>query len=262
MICLYTTLYDEPDKARLNELLSTLKTNIALDVIDKVYILNERGDVSWLKNEKVQVISINQRPLYSDFFELINLNTAAEDLNIIANTDIFFDNQIELLNHISFQNQCIALSRWNILPDGSAKLFNRNDSQDVWIFKGQIRNVISDFPIGIPFCDNRILYELQQAGYNVLNPAYSIKTYHLHVGERAEYDIKTLKLFVEEPYRYLYPHNLYNLPKTIIYNVFHKRKIAHYRYDLKKMNRWIFIRIIRKICEYSFHIKFPLIGYK
>ena len=38
--------------------------------------------------------------------------------------------------------------------------------------------------MGVPACDNRFAYELTKSGYNVLNPAYTIKSYHLHFSNR------------------------------------------------------------------------------
>ncbi len=263
MIRLYTTLYNENDKWRRKELITSLRKNCELSAIDRIYILNEGGDISDLAAGKIEVINIQNRPTYQDFFALINQLTSSEDINIIANTDIYFDRHIAVLNYLGFTNHaCLALSRWNFNSNGQATLFNRNDSQDVWVFQGKIRNVNANFPTGIPFCDNRILYELQQAGYRVLNPAFSIKTYHLHTGDRSEYDKRTLKQFVDEPYRYLYPHNYFNLPKTLYFNLTHPYKLQPYQYDIKKMNRWIIIRLIRKFLDLFFNKKMKLIGYK
>jgi hypothetical protein len=35
--------------------------------------------------------------------------------------------------------------------------------------------------MGVAGCDNRLAYELEQAGFIVINPSLSIKTYHLHL---------------------------------------------------------------------------------
>src|SRR5204862_5215377 len=64
--------------------------------------------------------------------------------------------------------------------DGSDEAIRRGmaTSQDVWAFEGPVKPVaFSDFALGKPGCDNRIAYELGQAGYEVLNPCLSIKTY-------------------------------------------------------------------------------------
>lgn len=262
MVRLYTTFYPEQNPIRNTEIQTALHINILLPEIDRLYILNEGADVSELSNRKTEIISIKCRPTYQDFFNLINKVSQNKDINIIANTDIYFDKNIKVLENISLKDTCLALSRWNEQLNDSVKLFNRNDSQDAWVFKGKIKeNVYADFPMGIPFCDNRILYELQQAGYHVLNPSFSIKSYHLHAGVREEYDKSKLKLFVDPPYRYKYPHNMFGLPRTIYFNLTHLQKLAPYRYDIKKINKWWPVRVWRKLLKGLFHMEMRLIGY-
>ena len=49
------------------------------------------------------------------------------------------------------------------------------------IFIGSIKHSLqADFPLGVPRCDNKLLFELQEAGYRILNPAFSIKAFHVH----------------------------------------------------------------------------------
>lgn len=260
---LFTTYYYEPDIKRNKELKDAIIININCEYFSKVYIFNESGNVSFISTEKVVVIPVLKRPNYQDFYRFILSSAFENQINIIANTDIFFDHNIDALRSINLDDTCLALSRWDIQPDGSAKLFNRNDSQDVWIFKGKVKEkVFGDFPVGVPFCDNRIMYELQKAGYKVFNPSFSIKAYHLHAGKREEYNKEKLTLYVDPPYRYLYPHNLYNLPRTLWFNLTHKNKLAPYRYDLKKINRWFIIKVVRRLWEVTTGREFPLIGYK
>ena len=143
-------------------------------------------------------------------------------------------------------------------------LFNIHYSQDVWVFKGHIKPELkADFPLGVPRCDNRLLYELQEAGYSVLNPAFSIKSYHIHKGQRALVYSEGDNLHnIKPPYGYLYPHNLFGFWKTYFFNLTHKEQLAPYLYDLKKLNNWWVIRLPRKILEVMFNKKMPLIGYK
>ncbi len=259
---LYITYYNEPDINRKKELETAIKENIN-NHFSKVYIFNESGDLSFISSNKVSELPVLHRPVYQDFFNLILSHTDENEIHIIANSDIFFDDNIEILKFINFSNSCFALSRWDIQPDGSAKLFNRNDSQDVWIFKGKIKEgVFGDFPVGVPFCDNRIMFELQKAGYKVLNPSFSIKAYHLHAGKREEYKKENLSIYVDPPYRYHYPHNLYSLPRTLWFNLTHKEKLGRYRYDPKKINRWWPVRLFRKLYESATGNRMRLIGYR
>ena len=85
----------------------------------------------------------------------------------------------------------------------------------------------ADFPLGVPRCDNRLMYQLQEAGYKVLNPAFSIKVFHIHKGQRALVYTEGDNLHnIKPPYRYLYPHNLYGFWKTCFFNLKHKEQLG------------------------------------
>jgi hypothetical protein len=148
----------------------------------------------------------SQRLTFEDFFSRINLISSDDDINIIANSDIYFDSTIELAKKIK-SNECFALSRWDIQSDGSAQHFNRSDSQDVWIFRGQIKNVSANFFLGYRGCDNRLAFEISRAGYKVSNPSLSIKTYHLHLTGIRNYNLSN-EFLVSDPYLQLPPSNL------------------------------------------------------
>jgi hypothetical protein len=260
-ISLYTTYYKEGNPKRRLELESAIIENINNEVFSKIVILNEGGDLSFINSDKVTIIPIEQRPEYIDFFNLINMKANAYDISIVANTDISFDKNIEILKYLDLSDTCFALSRWNLQSNRTAKLYNHCDSQDSWIFKGKIKDLICDFPLGVARCDNRILYELRIAGYKVLNPAFSIKSYHHHNGIRTPYNSDNLPSFVNPPYAYLYPHNYSSIFKTIYFNSTHSFKLAPYRYDIKKVNKWILVRISRFLLKRFFHYNLPLIGY-
>lgn len=107
-----------------------------------------------------------------------------DHINCIANADVYFDAQG--LRHIKEfyaegnDHVVMCLSRWDILPDGSAKHWDHADSADVWVVKGGPHEVPSDFTLGIAGCDNRLAHDLQQAGYLTTNPSKTIQTFHLH----------------------------------------------------------------------------------
>ena len=138
-IHLYTTFYPELMPARLLELLESLKKNIKNSSIKSITVFNEGGDLSAFKSSKLQIIPIKQRPTYQDFKNYINANLNKDDIHIIANTDIYFDKHIEVLKHINLKDTCLALSRWDTADTIKPKLYNHNDSQDVWVFKGPVK---------------------------------------------------------------------------------------------------------------------------
>jgi hypothetical protein len=156
---------------RINEFMECLICNIR--VFDNVYVLNEGI------NHPAIDIKTNGRPTYLSFFNFINSVTGENDINVIANSDIYFVD----FDKYPTSTQCFALTRYE--PN---YFLNRNDSQDSWIFKGKIRiPKYCSFYLGMPGCDNRIAWELQAIGYEVLNPSLTIKTYHVHKNANTHY---------------------------------------------------------------------------
>jgi len=260
---LYTTYYKEDNNYRKDELLTCLQNNSSNTAISKIIVFNEGESIAYLGPYRIEEIFIDKRPTYQDFINYINANSNPDDIHIIANTDIYFDKNIEVLKLINLKDTCLALSRWDTADTKKPKLYNRNDSQDTWIFKGPIKQQLkADFPLGVPRCDNRLMYQLQEAGYKVLNPAFSIKAFHIHKGQRAlVYTEGDNTYNIKPPYGYLYPHNVYGFWKTYFFNLKYNEKLGSYRYDIKKLNNWWVVRLPRKILEVIFNKKIPLIGY-
>ena len=260
---LYTTYYKEDNNYRKNELLTCLKINISNTAISKIIVFNEGDSIAHIAPGKIEEVFINKRPTYQDFINYINANSNTDDIHIIANTDIYFDTNIKVLKHINLKDTCLALSRWDAADTIKPKLYNHNDSQDVWVFKGPVKPELkANFPLGVPRCDNKLLFVLQEAGYKVLNPAFSIKVFHIHKGQRALVYTEGDNIYnLKPPFRYLYPHNLYGFCKTLYFNYKHKEKLGAYCYDIKKVNFWWPVRLLRKILEVLTRKKMSLIGY-
>lgn len=161
MIRLLFNYYEDKHGARKKEIDFCLRQNLANPLI-KVVILETPG-----------------KPQYKQMFDRINQLTGSDDVNIIANSDIFFDETIGLANKIQIE-ECWALSRWDWYAENKIQYFNRPDSQDVWIFRGKIKPIHSTFCLGTLGCDNRIAYEIEKSGYKISNPSMSVKTYHVH----------------------------------------------------------------------------------
>ena len=261
---LYTTFYDEYNSFRKLELVQCLEHNIANPAIREIVVFNEGSSLAQLGSKKIVEIKIDKRPTYQDFINYINTNSSPDDIHIIANTDIYFDKNIEVLKHINLKDTCLALSRWDTADTIKPKLYNHNDSQDVWIFKGRIKPELkANFPLGVPRCDNRLMYEIGRAGYTVLNPAFSIKSFHVHKGQRALVYTEGDNLHnIKPPFRYMYPHNLFGFWKTCFFNLKHKEQLGAYHYDIKKLNNLWVVRLPRKLIEVLTNKKLPLIGYK
>ena len=130
-IHLYTTFYNEKNLNRRSEIEKAIRINFNLSAISKLIVFNEGDSIAHLAPSKIQELFINKRPTYKDFINYINTNSNQDDIHIIANTDIYFDKNIEVLKHINLKDTCLALSRWDTADTIKPKLYNHNDSQDV-----------------------------------------------------------------------------------------------------------------------------------
>jgi hypothetical protein len=239
LIRLFTTSYPEASPARKLEIDECLTRNIACEAIDEIRILAEGPSSGIPSSSKVKVRAIAARPTYDDYFEWIRQTASDADVSIVANADIYFDQSIRILARRPPEDSAVfALSRWNAGADGVAELYDHNDSQDAWIFRGVPRPIQGDFPVGVPRCDNRLVHELAMAGYRVLNPSFSLRAFHLHAGERRPYG-ETLPGYVDPPYGYVWPHNLRSLPATLLYNLRHPQEPVGWRID----SRWLAKRL-------------------
>ena len=191
MINLFINYFDHSNSERKKELKFCLEKNEANDYIDKIIIVNR-----------------NDRAAYGTFFRA--MKDYPEDVNIIANTDIYFDETIQLSSTIK-QFQCYALTRWENVNGTIMEFVQRHNkrsappqwSQDAWIFRGspepeQYDNVeavrrddrhreMIPFCLGIPGCDNKIAALLKENRFNVTNPSKSIRAIHKHQNEDRSY---------------------------------------------------------------------------
>lgn len=251
MIRLFTSFYNEPNEARRQELVQCLTYNLNESAIDEVCLFVENTEAPLTRNN-LTIRPLAERPLYKDLFDWAGEFQQADDLAVVCNSDIYFDESLAGLEKLMGSDQCVALSRWHVCANGQAELFDRSDSQDSWIFRGPLRSIVADYPIGVTRCDNRMLYELKQAGYQVINPAFSVKSFHLHAGDERPYDYDSPDM-VQGPYSYHWPHNLVNLPGTILHNIRCPKARIHWRFDHRRFMNSLPFRIMTK----PFRMVFP-----
>lgn len=215
---LFVNYYIDKNKDRQEELNSCIIKNI--DVFDSIIVVSSKKDADLLmskvdKDKKAKVVKVEceVRPSFSDYFVLISVFNAKENLNVIANLDIIFEKEMLIAAEDYVKSEktlnCLALTRWDIKPSGEAEFYNHADSQDVWIFQGDVDTIAeADFPLGKPGCDNKIAFLLEKAGYNVLNPSLTIKTFHKHLVEVRNYLNEKGEQFepgIPPPYKILTP---------------------------------------------------------
>ena len=188
-INLFTMVYAAHTKDRQKELDECIERNEANEFIDRF-------------------IKIKSMATYDQIFQLTR--QFPNDINIIANSDIWFDDSIERFRELN-RLEVYALSRYDI-EEGKAKLFYRADSQDVWAFRGAMHGVSAPYSQGRPGCDNNIAWRFKEAGFKVLNPAKSIYTYHIHKSNHRS-SVNTHWNKVQSPYLLIEPTYLGEVPK-------------------------------------------------
>jgi len=182
VINLFINYYISKDSSRQIEIDECFRKNCENPIIDNIFVFTS-GEMPKIESPKVIIINQEEQPTYGSFISYINNNEIFDSYNIISNSDIYFDDSLLLLETINMENTCVALTRWNVLPDGKLKFYNTKTSQDVWIFKGEIKKSLeetSNFKMGQMCCDNVFANSLYKSGYRTINPCYDIKVYHLH----------------------------------------------------------------------------------
>ncbi len=214
MINLFTSYYKDKNEERQKEIDFCLDKNISNGFIDKIYILSETDDVPFT-SDKLKIIP-HKRPTFKDFLFHINQITGEEDINILSNTDIFFDKSLNDLKQFPLDGKVLCLLRWERYKNGKSEIkIKRPDCQDSWVFKGKIKteDMWLDFHMGKLGCDNRICYEFKQAGYKLENPCFLIQSHHLHNTQTRNYketlvgqeEHKHNKDVVPPPYEWVNP---------------------------------------------------------
>ena len=91
------------------------------------------------------------------------------------------------------------------------KLFDRDDSQDAWVFRGLVGYVDgAKETLGRAGIDNAIADRLSKKGYTVLNPSRTIKSFHLHKTQIRRYNPMDT---VSKPYLLIKPHYINEKPQ-------------------------------------------------
>ena len=186
---LFTQFYLDPNPNRQKELEYCLRRNISNSFGRVVLFIEKKEEVVYLIENnflttRTFIKFIDKRATFNDMLTVMDSEEYADDYNIMANTDIFFNVDIPDLKAYTNtleKNICVALSRYDYQIDGQVTAFHRADSQDTWGFFGNpsVRTSI-EFGMGMAGCDNRFAHEIVQHGYQIVNPCSQIATYHLH----------------------------------------------------------------------------------
>ena len=211
-INLFSTFFKCSDKKRQKELDYCHEKNKANPLIDAIKLFDGR-------------------PHYSDFFK--ETEKYPDDINILANADIYFNQTIEYLKYLQ-QGQAFAITRWEEVDGKIIKFEQRNaynrqaqakHSQDVWVFKGIAKVPGGNFYIGVPGCDNRIAWEMSRR-YQVFNPCETVQCVHYHKDAKREYNIPgdSIKQ-IPQPWKWIEPCGIDNQGRILASSVVGRRAI-------------------------------------
>ena len=208
-IILIVQWYNTTDTQRQKENTICLINNILNPLIDNIILLNEEFyDLNTILKDlppkiktKIRQKIIGSRLTFYDAFQYAN-NNFPNDIIILSNLDIFFNNSIEILKQIDFNNLFFSLLRYDLNnefefnKDNQISKFIHNgplgqpcvDSNDTWIFKTPIiiDDLTKEIYLGSNGCDSIINYIMYNNNYNVVNPVNTIQAIHYHLNQERD----------------------------------------------------------------------------
>lgn len=187
------------DPARQEEIDTCLRNNLTNPLISTIHLLTEEDfDFDQFPNaNKIVQTVIGERLTFEAAFLYANAADPEGNLVwILSNADIYFDDTLRLVEWQNLDGVVYALTRHDVQADGTIKLVDASFAhgcQDVWIFRSPLplNKMFTQFYLGIPGCDNRIAYELIQAGMVTLNPCLQITALHMDLASGVGLEEKT-----------------------------------------------------------------------
>jgi hypothetical protein len=192
MINLITTFYISTNFYRNNELRKCLDLNLENPLIEKIHLYldddNALNYVTELNNNKINIISVGKKPLYSDLFGY-GINELNGKICLVSNADIFlYECNLDVLNKLNEPGVVIALTRYE--HDLSCPLIREyRGSHDCFMFKSPLNTDILQHIQHVQHHWNSegvVLFELNRIGAKLYNPCHQIKIVHLHASNERE----------------------------------------------------------------------------
>ncbi len=205
--------YNISNEERYIEIHRCLENNLKNKHINKIYLFYESENIADINYEKynnpkieiIPVITPNKRDISFNRIARYSNKYLFDDLCIISNNDIFFDNTLKLVHTLDFIkcNYFISLTRKNCdnYLDHNNNIWKPHSaSQDSWIYLSPIKLMDNEINLGWIQCDNIISESYSSLNYNVINPHYSINSWHLHKTNNTK--------FILENYNYNYKYKM------------------------------------------------------
>jgi lipopolysaccharide biosynthesis glycosyltransferase len=200
--------YKNPRPERAEELDFCFLENINSKEFDYIHVFQESPLPIKDIPSNVIVNQVQGRSTYQYYFDYAKKNIPQDDIIVLSNSDIFFDESISKVKEIDLSDKVLALTRfcpyqghW-LNEEGYIIPYDiHHRSQDVWIWKNPLNIDTANFNTGVLGCDNKIAFELHKVGYQVWNPSFSIICYHKHAERNDEKDyISPIKTWLSRPY--------------------------------------------------------------
>lgn len=176
--------FNSSNHMRNGEYLYCLHQNLGNEYIENVYLFMEEDAELNFVSPKIKKVINKERPTYKNLFDFCNENLK-DQICIVANADIIFDDTLRYFNGIDMDKTFYALTRWEISTgngkDWEIEPYDNAASQDSWIFKTPISSSDKmNYTMGKPGCDNKITYHMRELGYTCRNPGKKVVTIHFH----------------------------------------------------------------------------------
>ena len=176
--------FNSSNHMRNGEYLYCLHQNLGNEYIENVYLFMEEDAELNFESPKIKKVINKERPTYKTLFDFCNENLK-DQICIVANADIIFDDTLRYFNGIDMDKTFYALTRWEISTgngkDWEIEPYDNAASQDSWIFKTPISSSDKmNYTMGKPGCDNKITYHMRELGYTCRNPGKKVVSIHFH----------------------------------------------------------------------------------
>lgn len=131
-VVLFTTLYNERDVKRFDELKYCLDKNLQNESISEIVVFTEDSpDEMSRYSDNIKIVSTPTRPTYHDMMKHAN-EYYSGDIIMIANSDIYFDETLCELNKMDMTGKFFSLTRWCVHSNNHAYLPHvRNSSHPI-----------------------------------------------------------------------------------------------------------------------------------
>ena len=224
-IILFTQFYLAKDKETHELNIAALTNNYKNEYIDEIILLNEKiysDEELGFENknlDKIKQVNINKRLEYGDVFEYVQVNNLKNQIVVISNLDIYFNDTINNLNNVKLDEfkLCYCLTRWETYKDGKKHepFLNHNTESSCdtwclhtkWIHESDFSEF--NFRLGTVGCENMFQYKLALSHFYLRNDPYLIKIFH---SENYNWEEKNKKWnwrkIVEKSNTYVYNNNV------------------------------------------------------